>query len=138
MTDPSTSATPGAGGRVAEHYRTLLAANYTWMLGGDIEATTRPEGPPPGPAPVGRRGSARGGGRSGLWVGGQTLALADLGYDSVIAVDTDPILLAELATHTGDRPAVRTVEGDAVDGAADLEPGSVAVAVCIGDTPALR
>ncbi len=41
MTDPSTSATPGAGGRVAEHYRTLLAANYTWMLGGDIEATAR-------------------------------------------------------------------------------------------------
>ncbi len=52
----------------------------------------------------------------------------------MIAVDTDPILLAELATHTGDRPAVRTVEGDAVDGAADLEPGSVAVAVCMGDT----
>ncbi len=31
----------GPDDRVARHYRALLAANYTWMLGGDIEATAR-------------------------------------------------------------------------------------------------
>jgi len=125
----------GPDDRVARHYRALLAANYTWMLGGDIEATARDQQAilqslvtPAGGAP---RGVAV---DLGCGSGAQTLALADLGYDPVLAVDTDPTLLAELGTHTSARPAVRTMEGDAVTTAADLEAGSVAVCVCMGDT----
>lgn len=70
----------------------------------------------------------------GCGSGAQSLALADLGFDPVLAVDTDPTLLAELATHTADRPAVRTVQADAVAATADLDADSVAAAVCMGDS----
>jgi len=134
MTQPSASAPAGPGGRVVEHYRSLLAANYTWMLGGDIEATARDQRTVLDgllPSSDGARGVAL---DLGCGSGAQTLALADLGYDPVLAVDTDATLLAELTTHTADRSAVRTVQADAVAMTAALDAGSVATAVCMGDT----
>jgi SAM-dependent methyltransferase len=135
MTDSSTSVTSGPDNRVAQHYRTLLAAHYTWMLGGDIEATARDQKTLLNDLLLSSGAARRGVAVDlGCGPGAQTLALADLGYDPVIAVDTDPTLLAELDTHADNRPAIRTAEGGAVAAAVDLEPGSVAVAVCMGDT----
>ncbi|MGH9069903.1 MAG: class I SAM-dependent methyltransferase [Acidimicrobiales bacterium] len=70
----------------------------------------------------------------GCGSGAQTLALADLGFDPVVAVDTDPTLLAELGFHCADRPAVRAVETDALSSIDGLRSGSVAAVVCMGDT----
>jgi SAM-dependent methyltransferase len=139
MSDPETDTdtdtdTAGTEPRVVDHYRRLLAANYTWMLGGDIERTAADQRdllaellPPPrdhgGPAVD-----------LGCGSGAQTLALADLRHEPVLAVDPDPTLLAEVRAHAADRPAVRTWETDALTAVADLERDSVAVVVCMGDT----
>lgn len=133
MTSPDTSSDLGdVDDRVVGHYRRLLAANYTWMLGGDIESTAA------GQRELLAEGLA--GGPRGLAVdlgcgsGAQTLALADLDYAPVLAVDTEPTLLVELRAHTAARPAVETREGDALAVAEGLAPDSVAAAVCMGDT----
>jgi len=70
----------------------------------------------------------------GCGSGAQTLALADLGYADVLAVDPDPTLLAELRAHGADRPAVRTRRSDAVTAVAELAAESVAAVVCMGDS----
>jgi SAM-dependent methyltransferase len=118
--------------RVGEHYRTLLAQNYTWMLGGDIEATAASQrdlletllpGPHDGPAVD-----------LGCGSGAQTLALADLGYAPVLGVDPDPTLLAELTSNAAERPAVQVCEADAVTALAEISSDSMAACVCMGDT----
>ncbi|PSK95350.1 methyltransferase family protein [Murinocardiopsis flavida] len=120
---------------VDRHYQQLLAANYTWMLGGDIEQTARDqrvllESLLDGPA------HANGGSAVdlGCGSGGQTLALADMGYGPVFAVDTDESLLAELRTHTTERTTVETVHDDAVNALTTFAPRTLDLAVCMGDT----
>lgn len=121
--------------RVEEHYRQLLAPHYTWMLGGDIERVAQAQRALLEPL---LGGSARAGTGTavdlGCGSGAQTLALADMGYGHVLAVDTDQSLLAELRTHTDSRPAVETVHDDAVSALEGITPGTLAVAVCMGDT----
>ncbi|MFJ7248155.1 class I SAM-dependent methyltransferase [Kitasatospora sp. NPDC098652] len=121
-----------------EHYDRLLAAHYTWMLGGDIPALAEAQaellaglGVEPGAA--GRTAVDLGAGP-----GTQTLALAALGFDPVLALDTSAPLLAELresADKAGYAGAVRTVEAD-LRGALPQHtgPGSVAAVLCMGDT----
>lgn len=98
----------------AVHYDQLLAAQYTWMLGGDIgglaaeqETLLRRLGVRPGPD----------GGLAvdlGCGPGQQSLALARIGFASVVAVDTSKDLLDELALHargegaTGISPSTAT------------------------------
>ncbi|MEW1655087.1 methyltransferase domain-containing protein [Streptomyces sp. NPDC093707] len=127
----------------AQHYARLLAAHYTWMLGGDLQAAASgqlallrdldvhadPAADPAGAVAV----------DLGSGPGTQTLALTRLGFAPVIAVDTSDALLAELtAAHarTGGapdaiRPLCRDIRG-ALPEAAD--PASVAAVVCMGDT----
>lgn len=120
--------------RVEKHYQQLLAANYTWMLGGDIEQAAQRQrallesvlggrATEPGPAVD-----------LGCGSGAQTLALADLGYDPVFAVDTDEALLAELRAYATGRAGVQTVHGDATTAVAEIDPETLHVAVCMGDT----
>lgn len=110
MITPGTPAIPGPGDRVTAHYRTLLTANYTWMLGGDIEAAAAEQRTildtmlaPPGGIHLGLAVDL------GCGSGAQSLALADLGLDPVLAVGTDPALLTELRSHAADRPTIRAV-----------------------------
>ncbi|QVQ50215.1 class I SAM-dependent methyltransferase [Spiractinospora alimapuensis] len=121
--------------RVEDHYRRLLAPNYTWMLGGDIEHTARTQrallgtllG---GPASLGSGTVAD----LGCGSGAQTLALADMGYGHVLAIDTDGSLLEELRAHARGRPAVETVHDHAVSALDKLATGALDAAVCMGDT----
>lgn len=119
----------------AVHYDRLLAAQYTWMLGGDIdalvaeqEALLRRLGVQPGPA----------GGAAvdlGCGPGQQSLALARIGFASVVAVDASKYLLDELALHTQGVTGIVPVHDDIRSTLPRVaRPGTVDAVVCMGDT----
>jgi SAM-dependent methyltransferase len=117
----------------ADHYEQLLAAHYTWMLGGDITALATEQarilqglGIHPG-----RAGTSAV--DLGCGPGPQSLALAELGFSPVLAVDTSQALLDELSRHATD--AIRPLHAD-IRGVlpAHTRPGSVGAVVCMGDT----
>ncbi|RKN43041.1 class I SAM-dependent methyltransferase [Streptomyces hoynatensis] len=124
---------------VADHYEDLLAAHYTWMLGGDIEAVAAAQAELLRGLGLSRRpGEQATAVDLGCGPGPQTLALARLGHASVTAVDTSATLLAELVAHAGRAglaPAVHPVHAD-LRGVLPrtVAPGSVATLVCMGDT----
>lgn len=121
---------------VEQHYNQLLAEHYTWMLGDDIEQAARGQRAlldELGIRPVGHAADSIAV-DLGCGSGAQTLALADLGFASVLGVDSSAALLDELAEHASGRPAVRTVHGDGLDALAELAEGSVDVVACMGDT----
>lgn len=125
-----------AGSEVAAHYEDLLARHYTWMLGGDFDELVDGQ----------RRlldsygaGSSAGQDRVALDLGCgsgvHSVALARLGYGTVVAVDISPTLVAELTERSTGFPAVRPVLADLGAGLDDVvAPGSVTTAVCMGDT----
>lgn len=116
-----------------DHYERLLGERYTWMLGGDPEALVAEreallrdllDRAPHGPALD-----------LGCGPGLEAMALARLGYTPVLAVDASPTLLAELAERLTGPPEVHPVLADLAEGLPEgVAPGSVAVAVCLGDT----
>ncbi len=120
----------------AAHYRELLARHYTWMLGGDIEQVAAQDrlvleeliGTP---APADRAVAVD----LGCGPGPQTLALADMGFASVVGVDTSEELLAELSEHAPLRPAVRTLHADLLEALPEVAASQpVDVVVCMRDT----
>lgn len=120
---------------VAAHYRDLLAAHYTWMMGSDIEQVAVRDRQQL--ERLGIRAPVDGGVAVdlGCGPGPQTLALADMGFDTVIGVDTSQELLDELARLAQSRSAVRTHHGDLLDAVGEVAaPGSVDVIVCMRDT----
>lgn len=125
-------------GDVRGHYEELLAEHYTWMLGDDIEATATAQRDLlerigiSGPAEHQAAGSVAV--DVGCGSGAQTLALADLGFASVLGIDTDASLLHELRRHAAGRPAVRTQHEDGIEALEQLGPESVDLVVCMGDT----
>ncbi len=116
----------------AAHYENLLARHYTWMLGGDLEDTAARdremlEG-------LGVRAGALAV-DLGCGPGPQTLALADLGFATVVGVDSSRELLDELDEHARTRPAVRAVNTDLVHALPAVAEGASAdVVVCMRDT----
>lgn len=121
----------------SKHYEDLLARHYTWMLGDDIEATA--SGQRALLEAIGIAGPAHQDGSSvaidvGCGSGAQTLALADMGFATVVGVDSDETLLAELRVHVAGRPGVSTVRDEGVHAVEGLTPGSVDTLVCMGDT----
>jgi SAM-dependent methyltransferase len=70
----------------------------------------------------------------GCGSGFQSVALARLGYPTVLAVDSSAKLLAELEVHAGPHPAIRAIHDDLCHVAANLPAGTVELAVCMGDT----
>jgi SAM-dependent methyltransferase len=118
-----------------DHYDRLLAEHYTWMLGGDPAALA-----------AGQRAllselGVPGGTGDGLAVdlgcgpGHTSLALAELGFAPVLAVDLNRALLDELTAHTTGHPAVEPVRADLRTALPELvRPGTAEVVVCLGDT----
>jgi hypothetical protein len=121
---------------VQEHYGNLLAEHYTWMLGGDLESVAAENrrlleqlgvvGPSLPDAVAVDLGSGP---------GPQTLALAAMGFPTVIAVDTSQRLLDELTEHARPYPGVRAVNMDLLDAMPVVATtGPVEVVVCMTDT----
>lgn len=122
----------------SDHYDRLLAAHYSWMAGGDIAAVA--DGQERLLSQLGIQTTAVDAIAVdlGCGPGSQSIALARLGFASVIAVDTSrPLLdeLTELADRTGHGAAVRPVHADLRTALAEqTEPSSVTTIVCMGDT----
>ncbi len=119
----------------AAHYRELLARHYSWMLGGDIEQVAAQDrlmleelvGAPASDGAVAVD--------LGCGPGPQTLALADMGFSSVVGVDTSDELLAELSDNARSRPGVRTLRGDLLDALPEIAAsGALDAVVCMRDT----
>jgi 2-polyprenyl-3-methyl-5-hydroxy-6-metoxy-1,4-benzoquinol methylase len=120
---------------VNEHYERLLSQHYTWMFGVPFEdrvaeqksflsrALATLNYTPQHALAV----------DLGCGPGFQTIALAQLGFSPVIAVDSSSELLDELRTHVGDLP-VRTEKADLRDLPAFVQTGQATVIVCMGDT----
>ena len=125
---------------VAGHYASLLARHYTWMFGISFEEKVAEQkallekilADSPGyPASLGALDLGSG-------PGFQSIALAELGFSPVIAVDTSAELLAELKAHAGSH-AIETRQADLTSPdtfAPDTYAASApcAIAVCMGDT----
>ncbi|NUT25978.1 MAG: class I SAM-dependent methyltransferase [Streptomyces sp.] len=143
MTTITTTATTTATEPVDQavrHYDRFLAEHYTWMLGGDLDALAavqRDSLAAWGVTPESAAGPVAGALAVDLGCGpGHTsLALAGLGFDSVLAVDLSRPLLGELAAHAIHLPAVRPVRADVRTALRELvRPGSAEAVVCLGDT----
>ncbi|MGN9756315.1 class I SAM-dependent methyltransferase [Streptomyces sp. SD31] len=126
--------------QAVDHYDRFLAEHYTWMLGGDLDALAAVQraslsgwGVTPEAAACPAAGSLAV--DLGCGPGQASLALAGLGFDSVLAVDLSRPLLDELAAHAARVPAVRVVRADVRTALRELvRPGSAGAVVCLGDT----
>jgi len=118
--------------RVTRHYEDLLAAHYTWMSGlpltekvAEQKALLKNLGISPKASGVAID--------LGSGPGFQSLALAELGYERVLAIDTSQALLDELAAAKGDRP-IEIIGADLRAFADFISSGTVNSIVCMGDT----
>jgi SAM-dependent methyltransferase len=120
---------------VAQHYEQLLAEHYVWMFGVSFEEKVAEQKALLAQV-VGTLPGAR---RSGTAVdlgsgpGFQSIALAELGYSPVIAVDSSRALLGELQVRKGSYE-IETREADITRLDWPALPESASVIVCMGDT----
>jgi SAM-dependent methyltransferase len=117
-----------------DHYRNLLAHHYSWMFGLSFEEKVAEQQAILEPL---LRGAPRGFAVDlGSGPGYQSLALAELGYEKVLAIDTSAELLSELegAVRTYSRPNVQTHNADMLSLLDYVRPGAAAAVVCMGDT----
>ena len=120
---------------VNEHYERLLSQHYTWMFGASFEERvneqksflSRTLGP------LNDRPEASLAVDLGCGPGFQTIALAQLGFSPVIAIDTSSELLDELRSHVDGLP-VRIEKADLRELTAIVPAGQATVIVCMGDT----
>ncbi|NGN65006.1 class I SAM-dependent methyltransferase [Streptomyces sp. A7024] len=119
----------------ADHYDRLLARHYTWMLGGDLAALAAEQADLLRGVGVAPRTAAATAVDLGCGPGNQSLALARLGFSTVLAVDTSETLLGQLTAAADGDPAIRTVQAD-IRGVLPriTRPGAVDTIVCMGDT----
>jgi SAM-dependent methyltransferase len=122
-----------ADDEVTRHYENLLAANYTWMFGVPFEAKVVEQrellqrvlgGELTRPGPAIDLGSGP---------GYQSIALADLGFTPVLALDTSRALLDELEEHRNGR-AIETACADLCDVKRIYGLRRARIIVCMGDT----
>jgi SAM-dependent methyltransferase len=120
---------------VNEHYERLLSQHYTWMFGVSFEerVTEQKSFLSRTLAPLHYTRQNALAVDLGCGPGFQTIALAQLGFSPVIAVDTSAELLDELRSNVGDLP-VRIEEADLRDLPAIVQTGQATVIVCMGDT----
>ena len=120
---------------VTEHYERLLAQHYTWMFAASFEERVSEQKAflaralePLNHAPEGALAVDLGCGP-----GFQTIALAELGFSPVVAIDTSAELLDELGSHIGSLP-VKTEKADMRNLPAIVQTEQATVIVCMGDT----
>jgi SAM-dependent methyltransferase len=115
-----------------DHYENLLARNYSWMFGQSFEDKVDEQ-------LTLLRNLGLGPMLSGLAVdlgsgpGWQSCALADLGAQRVLAVDSNRTLLNELAEQSAGRP-VEPIHADIRELGQLVAPNSAKAIVCMGDT----
>jgi SAM-dependent methyltransferase len=121
--------------KVAKHYEQLLAEHYIWMFGIPFEQKVAEQ-----KSLLERFGSSlpaelRYGPAIDLGCGPgfQTIALVELGFAPVIAVDISKELLVELRTRSGSS-AIETREADIASPDTIGPSPDAAVIVCMGDT----
>jgi len=120
---------------VKEHYERLLARHYSWMFGGSFEEKVSEQ------RTILEDALHCAGIRSlsglaldlGCGPGYQSMALAQLGFSPVIAIDTSATLLDELRSHA-QRLSIQTVEDDVLHLDRYVAECSANVLVCMGDT----
>ena len=114
-----------------EHYEQLLAEHYSWMIGAStaFKAAEQRE-------ILTRLGGVAGGELAvdlGAGLGYQSMALADLGFKRVLALDTSARLLQELQSHRGVRP-IEAVHDDMMHISHHVGPETADAVVCMGDS----
>ncbi len=114
----------------ADHYEFLLAEHYTWMFGVAPEEKAAEQRQLLERLGIGAADLAV---DLGAGSGFQSLALADIGFKRVVAIDTSGKLLTELRTNRASRP-VETVHGDMLHVSEHIAPATADVIVCMGDT----
>ncbi|MGW5360626.1 class I SAM-dependent methyltransferase [Actinopolymorpha pittospori] len=121
---------------VAAHYEDLLAQHYTWMLGSDFDELVAEQRHLLASCGVDGSGTQKSVALDlGCGSGVHSLALAQLGHDTVLGVDISQTLIAELAARSARIPAIRPVHADLCAGLDTIvEPRSVTTTVCMGDT----
>lgn len=118
--------------RVRRHYDDLLAAHYSWMNGMPLAEKVAEQklllanlGLSPGLRGIGID--------LGSGPGYQSFALAELGCETVLAIDTSRYLLDELEAAKADYP-INTFLADLRAFSAFVERGTASAIVCMGDT----
>lgn len=118
--------------RVQNHYDTLLADHYTWMSGlSFLEKVAEQRN-----ILINLGFGPRESGRAidlGCGPGYQSLALCELGFDSIVGWDTSRALLDELKARGSGFP-IWTECADLRDFATGVEHDSIDVIVCMGDS----
>ncbi len=115
---------------VVDHYETLLARHYTWMFGLPFERKAAEQ------RSLLESLGIRAGGLAvdlGCGSGFQAVALADMGFRLVLAVDTSAALLAELDSRRAER-AIEPVHADLRALPSLVREGQADAVVCMGDT----
>jgi len=120
---------------VRRHYESLLAPNYTWMFGTSFDAKASEQRQLLKQLLRGHSDGVY----SGLAVdagsgsGFQAIALADLGFSPVIAIDISETLLQELERNRGGRD-IATICGDLINLSSKVGSSEASVIACMGDT----
>jgi SAM-dependent methyltransferase len=119
----------------ANHYENLLAEHYTWMFGASFDQKVSEQRALLELLGVSAPSADSTGVALDLGCGSgfQSVALADIGFREVIAVDTSAKLLAELDAHRDGRP-IRTLLADLSAVRDFAEPESADMIACMGDT----
>ncbi len=120
---------------VQDHYSNLLAKHYTWMFGKSFAAKVAEQKtiledalqPAADDFELGLAVDL------GSGPGFQTIALCEIGYSPVLALDTSEALLAELQRHQGSLP-VQTICSDLSKLSEFVPPATARAIVCMGDT----
>lgn len=117
-----------------EHYEQLLAKHYTWMFGTSFDEKVAEQ-----TSLLSKALQTHSGKQQSLAIdlgsgpGFQTIALAQLGFTPVIAIDTSLELLEELCSHAKDLP-IQTHHKDLRELPKIAAPAEASVIVCMGDT----
>lgn len=119
---------------VSEHYENLLAHHYSWMFNQSFEEKVAEQRRILEDAlPVAKTAERRLAIDLGAGPGFQSIALAELGFSRIVAVDTSEILLKELEANRKDHP-IETLCADICRLDEIAVAGQTDVVLCMGDT----